>query len=388
MTWLIWSSLLTLLSCKKPFTPPASISSDSKYLVIEGSIVSNDSTFIRLSRTKKIDTLRTVIPEANAIVAVESDANATYPLTELKSGIYAVAPLNLDASHKYRLRVKTSNNEEYLSDFVPVKNSPAIDDIGFTPQPTGLQIWVNSHDAANATKYYRWEYEETWQFHTPYISAWKSNHIDSIRPRHLDERVSDCFASDTSVDIFIASTTKLNHDVIYQSPLILIPSNSEKIETKYSVLVKQHALTADAYGFWENLKKNTEKLGSIFDVLPSETRSNFHCISDKNRLVVGFLSVGNIAYRRIFITVGQLPSTYAPQYPSLCEIDTAYLGPVGHQVSTAILMPFNSNFVPIQGFYPDPDVPGGGGPNRFTFSTRICTDCTIRGYVKQPAFWK
>ena len=377
---------LIAFNCKKPFTPTLSNADNSRYLVIEGTISGNDSTFIRLDRTKKVDTLKTITPETGAVVTIESDANSSYTLTEIRSGIYAAPSLGLDASHKYRLRVKTTDNKVYLSDYVPMKNSPPIDSVGFVAQSSAIQIYVNTHDPANATRYYRWEFSEGWQFHSMYRSTYYSNGIDSLKPRLPSMQVYDCFGSDTSQNIVIASTVKLGQDIIYQAPIILIPANSEKIETKYSILVKQYALTDDAYAFWENLQKNTEQIGSIFDALPSEIQSNFHCVSNPSELVIGYLSAGNVATKRVFISASQLPPSYSTKYPGYCEIDTGFFSPTGVQKSAAILIPPTSPYLPIQALYPVPDPLGV--PYAFTFSTILCTDCTVRGTRTRPSFWQ
>jgi hypothetical protein len=381
--------VLIAVGCKKPFIPQEIKSGANRYLVIEGVINSgSDSTFIKITRTQKVDTIHTVNPETNATVSVESDANSNFKLTEITAGTYAAPPINLDGAHKYRLRIITSDRREYVSDFVPVKNSPAIDSVGFVAQPTGVQIYVNTHDAANATQYYRWDYFETWQFHSIYVSTLYSNLIDSIKDRSLSQQVYDCFASDISSNVVLASSTKLARDIIYQAPVTTISSSSEKIETKYSILVKQYALTSDAYAFWQNLQNNTEKLGSIFDVLPSENMSNFHCITNPNEFVVGYLSVGSPSSKRIFITAGQLPKSYSPTYPSACELDTSFFDPTGHpgNIPSTEFIPANSPYTPINDLYPVPDL--FGLPYAITFSTVLCTDCTVRGTKTQPAFWK
>lgn len=199
-------------------------------------------------------------------------------------------------------------------------------------------------------------------------------------------QVYDCFGSDTSQKTVIASTVKLGQDIVYQAPIILIPANSEKIETRYSILVKQYALTEDAYGFWENLQKNTEQIGSIFDALPSEVQSNFRCVSNPNELVIGYLSAGNVSTKRIFISASQFPSSYSTAYPGYCQIDTGFFSPTGVQKSAAILIPRTSPYLPIQALYPVPDPLGV--PYAFTFSTILCTDCTVRGTRTRPSFWR
>jgi len=377
---------VSIVTCKKPFTPVLN-QSDKRYLVIEGVINGNDSTFIRLSRTKKVDTSPTILAETNAQVAIENNANATFPLTEIHAGTYATGSLNLDASHQYRLRVKTSDGKEYLSDFVPLKNAPPIDSVGFIAQSSGVKIYVNAHDDTKSTRYYRWDFTETWQFHTKYISGYFSNGIDSIKPRPVNQQVYTCFAADTSSSVTIASTNKLNNDIVSQAQIAFIANSSEKIETKYTILVKQYALTSDAYEFWSVLQKNTQNLGSIFDVLPSETQSNFHCLSNPNELVVGYLSAGNVSTKRIFITANQLPN-YTTQYPYDCELDTVFDNPP-HPGTLPIsdLIPANSIYMPVNALYLPPANPFGK-PTAYTYSTKVCVDCTLRGKRTPPSYWK
>lgn len=381
--------ILTAAACKKAFTPKEITSDSNRYLVIEGIVNSGaDSTFIKLTRTQKIDTIHTIHPETNALVSVESDASNTYSLQETVSGTYAAPALNLDPAHKYRLRIKTTDGKEYLSDFVVVKNAPPIDDVNFVAENDGVQIYVNAHDATGATRYYRWEYTEAWQFHSKYVSTYYSNGIDSLKARKVSQQVYDCFGNDASSNVVIGSSVKLTQDIISQAPVTKIPATSEKLETKYSILVKQYALTTDAYAFWVNLQNNTEKLGSIFDVLPSENQSNFHCVTNPNELVVGYLSVGSSASKRIFITADQLLKSYSPAYPCECQLDTVFAGG-NHPGSRpfSVLLPANSPYIPVEGLFLPPRDPFGH-PNAYTYSTILCVDCTVRGTKAPPPFWK
>ena len=376
---------LSIITCKKPFTPVLN-QSDKRYLVIEGIISENDSTFVRLSRTNKVDTLRTVFAETNAQVTIENNADASYSLTEIRNGTYAIGPLNLDVSHRYRLRIKTSDGKEYLSDFVPIKNAPPIDSIGFIGQSSGVKIYVNAHDDTKTTRYYRWDFNETWQFHSEYPSGYYSNG-DSIKARTVDQQVYTCFGTDSSTSVLIAATTKLNKDIVSHAPITFVPAGSEKVETKYTILVKQYALTSEAYEFWNTLQKNTERLGSIFDVLPSETQSNYHCVSNPDELVVGYLSAGNVSEKRIFITASQLPN-YATQYPYGCQLDTAWLNPprTGSYLES-ILIPLSSPYGIVNALYLQPPNPFGL-PTSYNFSTKECVDCTLRGRRNPPPYWK
>ncbi|HWD89303.1 MAG TPA: DUF4249 domain-containing protein [Mucilaginibacter sp.] len=377
---------LLCLGCKKPFFPALDQTGNKRYLVVEGVITGSDPTNIKLSRTKLIDTSKSILPETGAVVTIENDANATIPLTEIKPGIYTAAPFNLDPAHKYRLDIKTSDAKEYVSDYVVVKNSPPVDSIGFVSTPSAMQVSVSAHDATNATRYYRWDYSETWRFHSWYISEYGPNGA-----RLPQDQVYYCFANDTSASVLIASTTKLQNDVLYQAPITTVDPASEKIELKYSILIKQYALTPDAYGFWENLQKNTQKIGNIFDVLPSQSQTNYHCVTDPGELVVGYLSVGNVSYKRAYITKEQLPASYKTVYPVICEIDTVFtIHPPETHWEQVMTDEFNANpsaYTVIQGLYIPPSSPFGG-PTAYTYSTPICGDCSIRGTNVTPQFWK
>lgn len=376
--------LITAFGCRKPFTPV--LSADNKhYLVIEGTIDGADSTFFRLSRTKDVDTLKTIIPELGAAVTIESDANTTIPLAAIRPGIYAAPPFNLVATQKYRLHVRTSDGLEYESDYVMVKNSPAIDSVGFKANASGVGVYVNAHDNTNLTRYYRWEYTEAWQFHTQYISQYLAPTIG----RPTDQQIYACYAADTSSNVVIATTKSLTNDVLFQSPITMVASNSEKVEKRYSIMVKQYALTPDAYAFWQNLQNNTEKLGSIFSVLPSEAPSNYHCVTNPGVLVVGYLSAGSAASKRIYVNASQLPSSYSAQYPVGCELDTTFNNPKtkAQNTMTDIYNGSNGVYTLVEGLYLPPPDPFGH-PTAYTYSTNICVDCTIRGTRNAPSFWK
>jgi hypothetical protein len=349
-------------------------------LVVEGVINAGaDSTIIKLSRTVNLSSGTTNNPETGAAIVVQSNNNNSYPLTETSKGNYSVAGLNLDATKTYRLSIKTANNQQYLSDYVPVKITPPVDSIGFTIQSNGIQLYVNTHDPNNNTRYYLWDYKETWQFHARYFSEYITNGT-AIVSRTADQIIYYCFGNDASSNILLGSSAKLSQDVIYQSPLTSVVSTSEKIETKYSILVDQYALTPDAYTFYTNLKKNTEQLGSIFDAEPSEISGNIHNVNNATEPVIGYIIACTGQSKRIFISNDQLPDTWSPVYPYECDVDSEYFGP---QVNDN-LIPLGSGIIPITTF----SKAGSHGVDGYLGVDVDCVDCTIRGTKTQPSFWK
>lgn len=383
--FLILISGITTNSCRKPYEPPA-VHATGSYLVVEGVInTGSDSTVFKLSRTVDLSGNKGT-PQLNASITVENDQSAgpVYYLNETGNGKYASAGLNLDTTHQYRVRIKTNDGKEYLSDFVTPKFTPVIDSVGYNIKSDGLQMYVNTHDANNNTKYYRWDYEETWQFHAKYASTYISDGT-AIVPRTPEQNIYYCFANNISSDINLGSSAKLTEDKIYQNSIVSIPSTSEKIESKYSILVRQYALTKEAFAFWQNLKKNTEQLGSIFDAQPSEISGNIHCLSNPSEPVIGYISACLVRTKRIFISNLQLPTTWAVAYPYACEQDSNYYDhPISHHNDVADLIPLPSAVMITRPFFFN----SSPNPAGFFSTSFECGDCTIRGTTKQPAFWK
>ena len=205
-----------------------------------------------------------------------------------------------------------------------------------------------------------------------------------IVSRPSDKQIYYCFANNASSTIILGSTAKLTQDVLYQLPLTAIESTSEKIELRYSILVHEYSLTADAYKFWGNLKKNTEQLGSIFDAEPSTINGNIHNTADPGEPVIGYISAGTVQTKRIFIDNEQLPDSWRPTYPYQCEADSLLFDHPKTHINDVALYLIPGVEIPISAIY----AIGNPKPIGYTASTPFCIDCTLRGSTQQPDFWK
>jgi hypothetical protein len=157
---------------------------------------------------------------------------------------------------------------------------------------------------------------------------------------------------------------------------------------KYSILVKQYAITGDAYNYYTLLKKNTEQLGGIFDAQPSALTGNMHSLSDPDEPVIGYITAGAITQLRLFVSNSNLPTdwmAYRPYYDG-CYIMQEYykfITPKTFYVTKQVQIYVYSGLeTPI-----DTITSAQWGPGLST-SKPYCADCTLRGTTKQPAFWK
>ncbi|WP_216846702.1 DUF4249 domain-containing protein [Mucilaginibacter sp. L196] len=377
------------MSCTKPYNPKV-IASANNYLVVEGTInTGGDSTIIKLSRTVNLNAATTTNPVTDATVAIQDDQNVSYSLQSLNNGYYTNPILNLVNTRKYRLSVTTSDGKIYLSDYVTPIASPPIDSIGFNAgsnkqQGAGVQIYLNTHDPNNNTHYYRWDYVETWQFNAKYESQYISDGTQIIA-RTPAQNIYSCYGNSISNNILLGSSAKLSQDVISQAPITFIPSTSEKIEQRYSINIKQYALSADAYNYFALLKQNTEDLGSIFDAQPAQLTGNIHCTTDATLPVIGYISAGAVQQKRIYINETQLPVAWTPTYPYDCELDSAYFSAPKSGVNEVqiYLIPLPNSSIPAVQFFK-----GGPAPAGYLYSDVDCVDCTIRGTVTKPGFWQ
>lgn len=379
---------MLFISCKKPYAPSI-VSADNHFLVVEGVINSSlDSTVIILSRTIKISGRNSANPETRSQVSIENDQHTDYPLKETKPGRYVSAPLNLDPSHKYNLKITTADGRMYQSDFEKIQSTPPIDTLYYTTGPSGLSIYSATHDPSNGTRYYRWEYFETYVYISGLNSYFKfdnSYHFNTQKSVYRDsnEWVNVCYNTDTSSNILLNSSAKLSSDVITENPITQLSSSSEKIYHRYSILVKQYALTKEAYQFWSLMKTNTEKLGGIFDAQPTQVVGNIHCISNPSEPVIGYISVSTVSQKRIFIDRTELPVW--PYAPSNCQ--AFYLTWYKHgSVPSDLLYFIDIPMELVTSFYDKQKKDTGYTVKVGSYD---CVDCRYHGGTTiKPPFWK
>jgi hypothetical protein len=305
-------SLAVLWSCKDKYVSPYK-NPATGYLVVEGYISGNSATQITLSRTIPLPG-GTPPQETGASVEVDGTDGSVFPLQELNPGVYSdTNALPLNTATYYRLRIKTTNGEQYLSDTVPYKVTPPIDSLNFVNNATtGTTIYVNTHDPTNKTRYYLWNYDQTFEYH----SAEESNYyydrtLDTILPRPDTAQVYRCWLSGVDGYVLTSTSEALAQDVIYEYPLNVIPPNNVQLSVLYTMLARQYALTDSGYAFYKLLQQSSEDLGTIFDAQPSAITGNVHCLTNPTERVIGWVSAGTVQQWRIWISRAQVPSTFA-----------------------------------------------------------------------------
>jgi len=384
-TGLLVAVCVLVYACKEKYLPQIK-DINPNYLVVDGFINTGaDSTIFSLSRTFKLESKAVVAPERAAIVAIENNAGASYVLPELSSkrGVYGVPALNLDQTKKYRIRIRTKDNKEYLSEFVESKVSPPVE-LTYDFRHGNLNIYSNTYDATGKSRYYNYTYDETWQYRAPQQSFIKIVGKQLVYRSFPQDDIYNCYHHVPSGKISIATTATLQEDRLADNLLVDILPTSQKVRIEYSVLVKQTVLTREGFDFFETLKKNTEQVGSIFDAQPSQMFSNIKCTTNPAEVVIGFISAGTVTEKRILLVANNFPFDFLGPLSDQCCEDNTIKVPVEQQ-KALFFDPVQTEYIPLQ-TYDDPWLPL---PAR-VYATKFheCVDCRLQGGTNiVPPYW-
>ncbi|WP_170172565.1 DUF4249 domain-containing protein [Hymenobacter rigui] len=369
----LWLAL-SLSSCVQEYLP-AVISDDNNYLVVDGFINGNGVTSVSLTRSLQLAAKGTYPPETRAVVFIESASNQRYALKEATPGVYTSPTQVLPANQNYRLYIRTATGREYASDFTPLKTTPAIDAFGGRPQAGGLQFYISAHDDQSQTRYYRWQYEETWEF----TSAFRSTVVyvnNRVVPR--TDNIYNCWRTEKSTSLNTTSTVRLSQDAVRDYRLLFIPATAGRLRSKYSILVRQYGMSQAEFDYWEAVKKNTENIGTLFDPLPSQIQGNVHCLSDAQEPVLGFVGASTVVERRIFIDRIDLPNDWPTNldgYENCIGLDT--------------FPSMRWKGLTLQEYFASPEerIPVSVNGPFYTSQSPACVDCRLRGTTTKPSFW-
>lgn len=371
LKYLIASLLLISESCIVPFSPPE-VSLDEQYLVVDGffNVGGKDSSRIELRRTQNVNQTNQPVIETGAAITVEAEAGGTYAFVESGAGAYVLPPGVYAMEDKYRVRIRTVNGQEYLSDFVTVSRTPAIDSVSYKLDRVrnAMIFYVNAHDEQNKTRFYRWKFEETWEYESTYSSALEI--VDSqIVSRK--ENITKCWGNKKSGSILLGSTVRLSSDIIKDLPLNIVPISTNKLFRKYSILVKQYGLSREAFEYWTELSKSTQLTGGLFDPQPAQVTGNIKNIADPKSLVFGYFSASTEETRRITI------SPNLGIFPRCTEPDTIPVQCTGFPDDPCA---FNTQQLLLTYWGPRSD--------SVLVATPECTDCRASGGTnRKPSFW-
>lgn len=363
------SVVILLSSCISQFLPQ--VNEDKAILVVEGLITNQTGPYtIKVSRSLALGTRSVDNPVRGCQVSVSDDLGNEYSFNENSAGSYISNPLQFQGivGRFYTLHVRTNsdnNNLKYESLPTEMRPVPPIDSIYYQtktisetngiPSEEGVNVFLDTHDATNKCKFFRWEYSETWEFVLPYSVPNKQ-----------------CWITENSTMINIKNTSGLSETRVNGFPLNYISNASDRLRVKYSMLVNQYSLNEGEYQYWEKLQNFAQQVGGLYDMIPSAVPSNVYCIDSQAEKVLGYFSVSATSTKRFFIK-DNFMGIITPYTDDVCIADTVFNGGEIQNLNLYVWIIVN---------HPMP-------PPSYVVTTRIkgCYDCTVRGTNIRPDFW-
>jgi len=368
---LLLSGLLVISSCITQFVPETD--ENDTMLVVEGMITDQQGAHtVKLSKSLPLSADHATEVLTGCTITISDDQGNWVNLHETLPGTY-VTPVTYKGivGRKYRLHINSNNPDMYYysyeSLFMEMKTAPPIDSLYYKKIPTKFsqfgpvieeecQIYLDTSDPDGLSKFYRWDFSETWMFRLPY---------------DVPNRI--CWISNNSNSIFIKNTSVLSEDRIEKWPVNYISAMTDRLSERYSLLVNQYSLNEDEYNYWEKLQNVTENVGSLYDITPVSIPGNIYCIEDPKQQVLGYFSVSAKTSKRLFINENF--KSRLNLYKG-CPSDTVFghgPDPDGFGITKWLIIDNTFDFT---------------NPYKVYTVIRGCADCTIRGTDEEPSFWR
>ena len=286
-----------------------------RVLVVESTITNElKPQVVKLSRTSTLENPE-ILLENNANVTVSGNNGDWYYFSQdNETGFYiSEQAFRTQPNVKYTLSIKTQDGKNYKSAEVILPSEVEMDEVyaerieDLGDNKDGVQVLVNTEDATGSAKYFRYEYEEAYKIIAPNPSPFISEIINYnpsngtyqvlLTPREPEEI---CYSSEISSGITQTTTTELNENRVFRFPVRYLSKLDAKLQTRYSILVKQYVQSVEAYTFY----KIVNELGSVESLLsqgqPGYVAGNMVSEENPDEKVLGFFEASSMTSKRIY----------------------------------------------------------------------------------------
>lgn len=361
-----------LSGCIEPFDPD--VDKYDNALIVDG-VLTNEpgSCEVILSRTYPYNQVSSIPEfETGATVTLIDDLGTGITLIEQANGRYVPADDDFagQIGRKYKITVETTSGIVCESDFEELKEPVPVGRVYYRLEVKengipGLQFYVDTEDPSRSSKYYAWEFMETWEFWVPYIVSF--DYATDICYRHVPSRT-----------LLTATTKNYSEDKIIGYPIHFVGNNTNRLSVKYSILVKQFVLTEATYNFYEDLKTININVGTLFDVIPVILTGNIRNSLGPEYPILGNFQVSGVSEMRIFIYDQELPSELMiPTGFEFCQTEMVSKVESANTLDSLL----GAGWIIYETSFSDTDTLYD------LTNSRACYDCTRSGSNVMPDFW-
>ncbi|NEV94725.1 DUF4249 domain-containing protein [Psychroflexus sp. YR1-1] len=349
-------------------------------IVIQGTITDEFKQHqISLSETYPIATTGSN-PLSGADVRVIG--NSEFIFEETEAGTYVSRDsFAAESGIDYQLKIAV-NGQEYESEPMPLTESGQIEKleanrIDFKGE-NGVAITLSNETTAGSSNFYRYEYTETFKFNSNFFKSRdlivEGGEIVEV-PKQKEEYT--CYRTDESQDIILANTNSLSENSVKNLFITFINSDDPKLSNRYSILVKQYAISRGAYSYFSILEELSGTENVFSQSQPGFFAGNISNINNPDEKIIGYFDVSAVSTQRLYFNFEDFyaQGTERPKFVALenCETLSFEVPILKNQIQQNAVRWSRTNPGEIPSYEVVP---------------RRCVDCTVFGTNQRPEFWE
>ncbi len=312
---LVVSLLLSLSACIEPIA--LSLENEAGILVVEG-VITNGPGPHKVSLSRTVSGQRLPEPVSAAQVFLLDDQGNSFAYFQEIPGehILPFGAVNAFPGVAYWIQIVLPDGTTYES--VPEKltgllardtayydftTTTEINENGIAITSNNIESYIDSDiPSSDEPLYFRWEMEEAYEFKpTDFPDPFGLTPDPCYFVKNPDPQRINLFNSLEERSGTIEKRLLARRDV------------DAALLHRYFIVVDQFALTVEAYQYWDNVRKNIEQTGSIFDIPPATVRGNIQNIVDPSETVYGYFGASLMTTTRTEVRGSDVPNFVADQ---------------------------------------------------------------------------
>jgi len=277
--------------------------------VVDGGITNEPGPYtVKLSKSSSVYNPE-FDPISGAIVIISDDLNFEEALVEVKPGVYSTdaAGIRGEVGRKYRVTVEM-DGKIYQSSFEELLEPVGIDSVyaktEYKGNQEGMQFYLNTETLKDDNRQFLWTLIETYKYEAdeyPVDFIYIKPDSIFIPPYEYVEMIRMCWKTDKVFQIFTGSAKNISQPGLSNIPLHYVDTKTKKLSQKYSLFVSQYSISDAAYQYWNEIKEQNEKSGSLYTRQPFQIAGNISSIDNADDIIFGYFTVAGVSNKRIFV---------------------------------------------------------------------------------------
>jgi len=240
------------------------------------------------------------------------DKGKQFNFTETIKGIYTanIPDEQIKYNTNYQLFITTPDNKNYESTPELLLADSPIDSVYYNEEPgqsaatgtmEGIQIYTDLKAQEGNSRFYRWVMEETWEYQRKYPIEVRWDGTKKVKMPANSDTLVVCWITLPVFGFYSSSTVNLKVNEKKKIPLNYVSSLTNRLEIKYSLLVKQYSLNESAYNYFNTKKNEIQEAIGLYQTQPVQSTSNITNSDDPGDKVLGYFWASSVSQKRIFV---------------------------------------------------------------------------------------